>query len=153
MRTNLNHLRKQLTDKDQARTAEITANVLEEVKALLAGNPKALVIVQELKAYSSKKALDRALKQVKALSAETSAMFFSVDSEAKKIVCLSAVPESAVNRGLKANEWVQQVSGLMQGKGGGKPEAAQASGSNVSCLQEALGIAAQFANAKLNSSS
>jgi alanyl-tRNA synthetase len=55
-----------------------------------------------------------------------------------------------VNRGLKANEWVQQVSGLLQGKGGGKPEAAQASGSNISCLQEALSIAAQFANAKLN---
>lgn len=55
-----------------------------------------------------------------------------------------------MNRGLKANEWVQQVSGLMQGKGGGKPEAAQASGSNIFCLQEALNIAAQFANAKLN---
>ncbi|PNF25968.1 Alanine--tRNA ligase, cytoplasmic [Cryptotermes secundus] len=153
MRTNLKHLKKQLDDKDRASKAEVTAKVLEEVKALLAGNPKAPVIVQELKAYSNAKALDGALKQVKALSAETSAMFFSVDSEAKKIVCLSAVPKSAVNRGLKANEWVQQVSGLMQGKGGGKPEAAQASGSNVSCLQEALGIAAQFANAKLNSSS
>jgi hypothetical protein len=37
----------------------------------------------------------------------------------------------------------------MQGKGGGKPEAAQASGSNISCLQEVLSIATQFANAKL----
>jgi alanyl-tRNA synthetase len=61
--------------------------------------------------------------------------------------------QSAVNRGLKANEWVQQVSGLMQGKGGGKPEAAQASGSNISCLQEALNIAAQFADIKLNTDS
>jgi alanyl-tRNA synthetase len=58
-----------------------------------------------------------------------------------------------VNRGLKANEWVQQVSVLMQGKGGGKPEAAQASGSNISCLQEVLSMATQFANAKLNTGS
>jgi alanyl-tRNA synthetase len=41
-------------------------------------------------------ALDGALKQVKALSPETSAMFFSVDSEAKKIVCLSAVPKVSI---------------------------------------------------------
>jgi hypothetical protein len=41
----------------------------------------------------------------------------------------------------------------MQGKGGGKPEAAQASGSNISCLQEGLSIAAHFANAKLNTNS
>jgi hypothetical protein len=37
----------------------------------------------------------------------------------------------------------------MQGKGGGKAESAQASGSDVSCLAEALIIAAQFANMKL----
>jgi alanyl-tRNA synthetase len=41
-------------------------------------------------------ALDGALKQVKALSPETSAMFFSVDSEAKKIVCLSSVPKVSI---------------------------------------------------------
>lgn len=54
-----------------------------------------------------------------------------------------------MSKGLKANEWVQQVTGLMQGKGGGKAESAQASGSNVSCLEEALSIATQFANIKL----
>lgn len=54
-----------------------------------------------------------------------------------------------MSKGLKANEWVQQVSELMQGKGGGKAESAQASGSNVSCLEEALVITTQFANLKL----
>jgi hypothetical protein len=38
-------------------------------------------------------ALDGALKQVKALSSETSAMFFSVDHDANKIVCLAVVPK------------------------------------------------------------
>jgi hypothetical protein len=55
MRSNLKHLKKQLDDKDRASKAEVTANVLEEVKALLADNPKAPVIVQELKAYSNTK--------------------------------------------------------------------------------------------------
>lgn len=41
-------------------------------------------------------ALDGALKQVKTLSPETSAMFFSVDSETNKIVCLAAVPKVSI---------------------------------------------------------
>ena len=41
----------------------------------------------------------------------------------------------------------------MQGKGGGKAESAQASGSDVSCLEEALIIAIQFANIKLGADS
>ena len=39
------------------------------------------------------KALDGALKQVKSLSPETSAIFFSVDSEANKVVVLAATPK------------------------------------------------------------
>jgi hypothetical protein len=38
-------------------------------------------------------ALDGALKQVKTLSPETSAIFFSVDTEANKIVVLAAAPK------------------------------------------------------------
>ena len=38
-------------------------------------------------------ALDAAMKQYKSLSPETSAMFFSVDQEAGKILCMSCVPK------------------------------------------------------------
>jgi hypothetical protein len=55
MRSNLKHLKKELDDKDRASKAAVSANVVEKVKALLAGNPNALVIVQELKAYSNTK--------------------------------------------------------------------------------------------------
>jgi hypothetical protein len=37
----------------------------------------------------------------------------------------------------------------LNGKGGGKPESAQASGNNVSALSEALRVATDYANAKL----
>lgn len=57
--------------------------------------------------------------------------------------------QSAIAKGLKANEWIQAVASLMKGKGGGKPESAQASGPNVSCLNEALKIANSFASSKL----
>ncbi|PSN35457.1 Alanine--tRNA ligase [Blattella germanica] len=149
LRTTLKGLKKQLDDKDRASKAAVSADVIEDAKAFITANPNIPVVVRELKAFSNSKALDGALKQVKSLSPETSAMFFSVDPDAKKIVCLAAVPKNAINKGLKANEWVQRVSSLMQGKGGGKPESAQASGTNFSCLKEALKIAEEYANSKL----
>nr|CAD7200403.1 unnamed protein product [Timema douglasi] len=118
----------------------------EDMRTLLKGLKKKL---DDKDRASKASALDGALKQVRTLAPETSAMFFSVDPDAKKIVCLSAVPKSAVNKGLKASDWVNLVSPLMQGKGGGKPESAQASGSNVACLQAALALATQFASDKL----
>lgn len=150
MRNVLKTLKKQLDDKERAGKAAVVTNVAEKAKELCLANPNTPVLVKELNAFSNTKALDAALKQVKSLSPETSAMFFSVDADAKKIVCLAAVPKNAVNKGLKANEWVQQVSQLMQGKGGGKPESAQASGSNVGCLNEVLELATQFASTKLS---
>lgn len=37
----------------------------------------------------------------------------------------------------------------MHGKGGGKPESAQASGTNIACVNEIVSKAKEFANQKL----
>lgn len=50
---------------------------------------------------------------------------------------------------MKANEWIQAITSLMQGKGGGKSESAQASGSNIVCLNEIVSKANEFADQKL----
>lgn len=54
-----------------------------------------------------------------------------------------------MSKGLKANEWIQAIVPMMQGKGGGKPESAQATGSNIACLNEIISKANEFANQKL----
>ena len=80
-------------------------------------------------AFAQNKALDGCLKQVKALSPATPAMFFSGDEDTGKVLCMAQVPKDIISgKGLKANEWCQQVQGIINGKGGGKPENAQASG-------------------------
>lgn len=63
----------------------------------------------------------------------------------------SSLPQETAEKGLKANEWVQQVSDLMDGKGGGKDTSAQATGKNLSCLPEVLRLAEEFAKLKLDS--
>lgn len=57
--------------------------------------------------------------------------------------------QELVARGLKANEWVGNVSGLMQGKGGGKEMSAQATGTDISCLKQAMEMSVSFAEKKL----
>lgn len=59
--------------------------------------------------------------------------------------------QAGVAQGLTASEWVNQVSPLLGGKGGGKAESAQASGSNISALSEALKKALDFASSKVES--
>jgi len=139
-----------LDDKERAAKTAQSQNVIEKAKELAQANVNADFLVKELQAFNNTKALDAALKQVKAISPDTAAMFVSVDPDSKKIFCLSSVPKSKIEKGLKANEWVQHVSTVMNGKGGGKPESAQASGSNYDKLNEVLKLAATFASTKLS---
>lgn len=150
LRTKLNGIKKKLDDKARAAQAAIANDVVEKVKEICLASPNVPYLVEKLEAFSNTKALDSALKQVKTLSPETSALFVSVDLDSNKIFCLSAVPKSAVAKGLKANEWVQHISTVMGGKGGGKELSAQASGSNPDKVDEVLQLAKKFVAAKLD---
>ncbi|KZC13585.1 PREDICTED: alanine--tRNA ligase, cytoplasmic [Dufourea novaeangliae] len=149
MRKMLKDLKKTLDDKERVAKAAIANTVVETIQQIIQQNIGCPVLVEVCQAYSNTKALDSALKKIKAVSPETSALLVSVDPDAKKIFALSATSKSGVNKGLKANEWIQEIAPLMGGKGGGKPESAQASGTNVSCLNKLIHTAKNFANLKL----
>lgn len=149
MRNELKNIKLTLDNKERAMKAAVAVTVVEKAKELCAAEPNATVLVRQLEAFNNTKALDAALKQVRTLSPDTSAMFVSVDVDSRKIFCLTAVPKAAIERGLKANEWVSHVSSLMGGKGGGKAESAQASGPNFDKVDEVLKLAVEFANTKL----
>lgn len=149
MRGALKQLKLTLDQKERALKAAVATTVVESAKELCAANPEALFLVRELKAFNNTKALDAALKQVRVLNPETSAMFVSVDEESKKIFCLTAVTKAAIERGLKASEWVAHVAQTMGGKGGGKAESAQASGTNWQSADTVLELATAFAKTKL----
>lgn len=150
MRNSLNSLKKSLDDMERAKKAAMATTVVERAKQICESNPNAEFLVKELHASNNTKALDSALKQVRSLNPETAAMFISVDEDSKKIFCLTSVPKSKVEKGLKANEWVQHISPIMNGKGGGKAESAQASGSNYDKIDEVLKLAVNFAKTKLD---
>ncbi|XP_052816323.1 alanine--tRNA ligase, cytoplasmic-like isoform X1 [Mya arenaria] len=150
IRSELKGLKKKMDDLDKKRKVAVVATVTEQAKQMITENPGQKYIVHEFKAGSNAKALDAAMKQYKALSPETAAMFFTVDPDNSKIVCMSCVPKSIVSPEFGADKWVGQVSGLINGKGGGKELSAQATGSNTGAISKALEVALEFAKMKLS---
>lgn len=90
------------------------------------------------------KVLNEVLKFFKMYFFQIFVMLFMVDNEVGKIMCLCQVFQNVVNWGLKVSEWVQQVLGLMDGKGGGKDMFVQVIGKNVGCFQEVLQLVIFF---------
>ncbi|CAN2389279.1 Catalyzes the attachment of alanine to tRNA(Ala) in a two-step reaction alanine is first activated by ATP to form Ala- AMP and then transferred to the acceptor end of tRNA(Ala). Also edits incorrectly charged tRNA(Ala) via its editing domain [Pristimantis euphronides] len=181
LRELLKSLKKMMDDLDRASKADIQKRVLEKTKQLITENPNQPLLVLEMEAGASakvlfipdlsalysptcsifialltslfffSKALNESLKILKSQSPKTSAIIFAVDNEAGKITCLCQVPQETADKGLKASEWVHQVTDLMDGKGGGKDTSAQATGKNPNSLPEVLRLAEDFAKLKLES--
>ncbi|AWP08892.1 putative alanine--tRNA ligase cytoplasmic [Scophthalmus maximus] len=149
MRETLKGLKKTMDDLDRNHKADIQKRVLEKTKELIDSSPNQQLLVMDMETGASAKALNESLKLLKSHSPQTAAMLFTVDPDAGKITCLCQVPQDVATRGLKANEWVQELCPLMDGKGGGKDMSAQATGRNTQCLQKALEMANEFARLKL----
>ncbi|XP_059917016.1 alanine--tRNA ligase, cytoplasmic isoform X1 [Gadus macrocephalus] len=149
MREGLKGLKKTMDDLDRASKADVQKRVLDKTKEMIDSHPNQPLLVLEMESGASAKALNESLKLLKTHSPETSAMLFTVDPDAGKIICLCQVPQKAASLGLKASEWVQELCPLLDGKGGGKDMSAQATGRNTLCVQEALQMANAFARLKL----
>lgn len=149
LRNVIKDLKKTIMDRERAAKAAVANVVLDETKKLCEQNPNAKFLVHRFNAFNNTKALDAALKHLQKTSADTCALFVSVDEESKKIFCLAGASKSGIEKGLKANEWVQQLTTAMGGKGGGKPESAQATGSNFDKVDEVIELAKKFASSKL----
>ncbi|XP_041794570.1 alanine--tRNA ligase, cytoplasmic-like [Chelmon rostratus] len=149
MRETLKGLKKVMDDLDRTYKADIQKRVLEKTSEVIESSPNQPLLIMEMETGASAKALNESLKLLKSQSPQTAAMLFTVDPDAGKITCLCQVPQDVAKRGLKANEWVQELCQLLDGKGGGKDTSAQATGRNMQCLKEALEMANEFARLKL----
>lgn len=150
LRKELKALKKKVDDMDKAKKAAVMNEVVEESKKMIEASPNQKMVVHLFNAGSNAKALDGAMKQFKALSPATSTMFFTVDNESNKILCMCAVTKEAAEKGLTAKAWIDQIVGVIDGKGGGKDVAAQATGTKPEAVTEAMKISSDFASLKLS---
>lgn len=149
LRENATNLKKSLDAVDRAAKADATKAALLKTEEDIKENPNQPVVVKELKTNANAKSLNEALKMYKSKSPESAVMLFSIDEESRKIVCLSQVPKSCVEKGLAADDWIRSVAGIIGGKGGGKNVSAQAAGQNIEALAEAMQTASKYAFSQL----
>ncbi|KJH51087.1 alanine--tRNA ligase [Dictyocaulus viviparus] len=126
--------------------AVVAEKIMSEAKQL-AQNNKEDVVVHVFSSGASSKALDNALKQFKNSKA---VMGFSANEENGKVLVLAKVDKSLIDEGLKANDWINEVCLVLGGRGGGKDANAQATGENISRLEEAVSLARKFAQSTIS---
>jgi len=95
------------------------------------------IVVTTLELGSDRKALQAAVTAIIQAVPKAAVMVLSPDLEAGRVSVVAVVPKNMISRGLKAGDWVREVTEIMGGKGGGKPELAQGSGSDVHKIGEA----------------
>ena len=95
-------------------------------------------------------ALEAATNTVRAACPNKAVMILSPDEEGGRVSIMAAVPKALIDKGLKAGDWVRAVAEILGGKGGGRPDAAQGSGTDLSKLREATTEARRIANRVLS---
>ncbi len=66
-----------------------------------------------------------------------------------KPALIAAVTDDLVKKGLKAGDLIKEVAAVVGGSGGGRPNLAQAGGSDPDKLDEALAIVEDWVRGKL----
>ena len=93
-------------------------------------------------------ALLAAIDAARAKFADTPILFLSPDFDASKVAIAATCPKSAIDKGLKAGDWVKAAAQACGGAGGGRPDTAQAGGKDPSKTRDALDAAEAFAKSK-----
>jgi alanyl-tRNA synthetase len=93
-------------------------------------------------------ALLAAIDCARAKLGETPILFLSADFDAGKVTIAATSPKPAIDKGLKAGDWVKAAAQACGGAGGGRPDTAQAGGKDPSKTREALEAAQAFAAGK-----
>jgi alanyl-tRNA synthetase len=90
-------------------------------------------------------ALLSALSAVRAKRPTSAILLLSADDAGGKVAIAADVPKELQAKGLKAGDWVRAAAEACGGKGGGRPDFAQAGGKDPSRAPDALRIARAFA--------
>ena len=76
-------------------------------------------------------------------------MLLAITDGGTKVAIVARVPDALIKQGLKAGDWVREAAVACGGKGGGRPDMAQAGGKDPDRVDEAAGIATTFAEEAL----
>ncbi|MFZ2875507.1 MAG: alanine--tRNA ligase [Phycisphaerales bacterium] len=148
LRQQVTVLQERLKAAGKAAAAVVAEAAVKEARAIAESALTAndLVVVNQVHAGEDRQALLAAVAVIRQMCPRVAVMLFSIDEASGKVGVASAVPGALVAKGLRAGDWLREACGVMGGKGGGKPDAAQGGAPDASKAQEAMKAARVFAH-------
>ncbi|USN99509.1 MAG: alanine--tRNA ligase [Phycisphaeraceae bacterium] len=150
LRAKLGGLAEELKKADKAAAAKRAAEAARQA-SVLAGSAEMAqepFFVSTIEVGSDRGALQAAMSAITQRVPRKAVMLLSPDEDAGKVAVMAMVPKDH-QKTLKAGDWVRDTVGVMGGKGGGKPDAAQGAGSDLGKVRDAVKAAKVFAGSKL----
>ncbi len=146
LREGIEQLHKRIKKQQKQQAAASAGQVVDRARAI-ADEAEANVIVASVEGADGQ-ALRQAMDVIRKKRPEAAMLLASVNDG--KIAFLAAVPQTLIDTGLKAGDWVREVAKVAGGGGGGKPDMAQAGGKDPAKLDEALQAARDYASDKVS---
>ncbi|KAG9050230.1 Alanine--tRNA ligase [Tulasnella sp. UAMH 9824] len=147
LKDELGVIRKAFDQEIKAQQQAAMKQGIEAVKKFFSENPNSTLYIAELNVDS--KSMQAILTEVKKL--EKAAYLFSVDEAAGKVAYANVLPAGLVSKEFDAKIWAAKVGAVLGGKGGGKPDSAQGTGTEVAKISEAMKVAEDTLNQRLSS--
>ncbi len=122
--------------------SKAAAGAAVDVARTIAQESSGNVIVAEIPGADTN-ALRSAMDVIKAKQPQAGVLLAGVADG--KIAFVASVPQPLIAKGLKAGDWVRETAKVAGGKGGGKPDMAQAGAPDAAKLSEALAQAKAYA--------
>jgi alanyl-tRNA synthetase len=135
-------LQKTASQKKSSDAGDVVGRLLAEKREFGGGS----VIVG--KADGSPVAELRALADQLRAKANPSAVFLASAEAADKVTLFASVAKEMQER-IKAGDWIKEIAPHVDGKGGGRPDSAQAGGKSPAKIDAALAAARSWAEARL----
>jgi alanyl-tRNA synthetase len=139
LREQLGGVAKKLKEAAKADAAAKAGQAQELAKgiALAAQGSSEDIVIATLELGSDRKALEAAVATILQAVPNKAVMVLSPDVDAGRVAVMATVSELMIGRGLKAGDWIRETTAIMGGKGGGRPNSAQGSGTDVSKVKDA----------------
>ena len=135
---------KEASKADAAAKAGEAQKMAQGIATAAAGSSEDIVIAT-LDLGSDRKSLEAAVATIARAVPSKAVMVFSADTENDRVAVMASVSEAMIGRGLKAGDWIRETTSVMGGKGGGRPNSAQGSGTDVGKIKEAAEHARSWA--------
>lgn len=145
LRVDIAELQKIAKDHHKKRSKQAASNVVETARRI-ADEADGQWIITTIDGADAE-TLRTAMDVIKKKKPNAALLLASVTDD--KVAFLAFVPESLINKGLHAGDWVRTVAKIVGGSGGGRPDMAQAGGKDPTKIQEALEAARTFASSSV----